>query len=240
LLCEKDKLYKYGYDGTFMERRKLDFLAVNIEYNQGHLFFIGSGNDQNNLIVTDMDGHIKYENFSNNILGANTRRLVHPFCRNDSEMVYRIFLDDNIYGIKDNGELYVHYKIDFGDNAYTVNANTKSLNSKDLKSVLAKHRGQVKYFTENKNYAVFLFFDQNKPCIGIYKKTDGTTECFYYSQKAIDDFTGFAFPLIEYVSDGNELIAVLTPADIGENGSWAKKMSLSVDDNPVLYFIKTK
>ncbi|MDR2406651.1 MAG: 6-bladed beta-propeller [Bacteroidales bacterium] len=245
-LCNKNAVYKYDYKGNLVEKLKLNFFAVKIEYNKNKLYFTGTEPNKNNLVVTDMTGqHILYENFSNSVLGDHTRTLLHPFYKDTVNVFYQLYLSNCVYGIKSNNELYIKYKIDFGDKEYIVDKETKSYSDEQFKEIMSRKRSHIKYFVENKDYALFLFFDENQPCLGVYDITNGTTKSYYWlSNNLIDDFTGIQmFPIIEYTYK-NKFIAVLNSFDIIEqrlaNKECFQSLNLSEDDNPILYILNTK
>jgi hypothetical protein len=245
LLCDKNRIYKYNFEGKILEKFNLDFYAVKIAYNREKLFFIRDEINRPNLIVTDMQGHIRYENFSNAELGANIRILLHPFYLFDSVIFYRTYLNNHIYGIKDDGEIFVQYQFDFGNNVYEIDKNTKSYSHNELNEILNASRGRIKYITENDLYVLFIFFDKKRPVLGVYDKKNDLTDC-YWAENLTDDLTGLSFPLIEYAENGNTFIAILNVFELLEykdplkNSTYFEDLNLSADDNPILYFIRTK
>jgi hypothetical protein len=258
-LCSRFIIYQYSYEGKFIKKRNLqDFYADNIEYNQGRLFFVASGppGGQNyskgngygyNLIVTDTLGEILHENFPNEIFGANRRLLEHPLYNLDSIILYRIYLDNHIYGIKKNNELFVHYYFDLGDNAYTIDAYTmtkppKSHTKEVYEDILSKHR-EIRHIGENSTHVLFFALDRNNPVWGIYDKKTETCNC-YQAKNMIDDFTGLPFAFQYATKD--TFIAIVNAFYIVDqkenfkNKSWFEELNLSEESNPVLYIIKTK
>ncbi|MDR1895852.1 MAG: 6-bladed beta-propeller [Prevotellaceae bacterium] len=261
-LCSRFNIYQYSYEGKFIKKRNLqDFYADNIEYNKGRLFFAASGppggqrypKDKGNgygynLIVTDTLGKILYEEFPNEIFGDNRRLLARPFYTLDSIILYRIYLDHHIYGVKKNNELFVHYYIDLGDNAYTINAYTmtkppKSYPREVYEEILSRHR-VISHIVENGTHLLFFFFNRSNPMWGIYDKKTETCNC-YYKKNMIDDITGLSISFFEYVNK-NTFIAVVHAFSIIDqkekfkNKAWFENLNLSEASNPVLYVIKTK
>jgi hypothetical protein len=259
-LTLKSVVYKYGYEGNFIEKFNLGFYSMRMEYNHGRLFFAGDPPPRRfrethpkgagyNLVVTDTSGRILYEEFPNEILGDNNIVLPHPFYSIDSATLYRISLDNHIYGIKKNNELFVHYYIDLGDNAYTIDAFAmnvphKSYSEEDFFNILSKHTHSIDFIVENSKYALFFFLNKDDSILGIYDKKTEICNC-YAEKNTVDDISGLSyelFPLFAY-SYKDTFIAVLNSYDIVENFKdkpWFENLNIQEDSNPILYIVKTK
>jgi hypothetical protein len=154
-------------------------------------------------------------------------------------------MDDNIYGIKSNSEIFVQYGLDFGETKtdFSRVKNTKSA----LKDILSASRGRIKYWIQNSDYFICYYFDKNAPVMNIYNKREDISQN-YFLKNVYDQYTGGP-NLFEYVTDANELVAVVHPGDLMQNmesikneddKKYIKSMNLNEEMNPLLYVIKTK
>ena len=93
----------------------LDFFADAMEYQKNQLHFVCDRLDRGNLIVTDIKGRILYEDFPNKRMGDNLLMLIHPFSKQDSILLYRIYLDNKIYEMQSDHRIKVAYEVNFGE-----------------------------------------------------------------------------------------------------------------------------
>lgn len=244
VLCDKKKVFCYSLSGQYKGQIALDFFADAMEYKDDCFYFICDRVKRGNLIITDMKGNIKYEDFSNEQMGENLLMLIHPFLQRDSTLLYRRYLDNNIYEIYSD-KSRVAYNVDFGKDGIALD-DLKDIPHHEVKKKLAYSRGKIKYLIENKDYIQILFFDKNLPCIAVYDKKDKTNSVHFY-KNYIDDLTGLPSPLFEFVTEHDEFVSIIQPAIIGEVDNLTemgqaifRTVDLSDDNNPILYIVKTK
>lgn len=243
VLCDKKKVFSYTLSGQYIGQIELNFFADAMENKDDSFYFVCDQVKRGNLIVTDMKGNVKYEDFANEQMGENLLMLIHPFLLRDSLLLYRRYLDNNIYKICPD-KPRVTYKVDFGKNSIELN-DLKNLSHQKVKNKLAYSRGKIKYFIENQDYMQILFFDSNVPCISIYDKKKSINGVYFF-KNYIDDLSGLSSPLFEFVTEQDEFVAVIQPSVIGEIDKLTemgqaifKTVDLSDDNNPILYIVKT-
>lgn len=244
VLCDKKKVFFYSLSGQYMGRTDVDFFADAMEYKDNRFYFLCDRMNRGNLIVTDMKGTIKYEDFPNEQMGDNLLMLIHPFLQRDSTLLYTRYLDNNIYEIHlDTSK--VAYKVNFGKDEIAFD-DLKDIPHQKVKDKLAHSRGKIKYLIENKDYMQMLFFDNNIPCIAVYNKRNRTNSVHFF-KNYIDDLTGLPSSLFEYVTERDEFVAVVQPSIVGEIENLTEKgqevfksVDMSEDSNPILYLVKTK
>lgn len=244
VLCDKKKVFSYSLSGQYRGRTDVDFFADAMEYKDNRFYFVCDRMNRGNLIVTDMNGTIEYEDFPNEQMGDNLLILIHPFLQRDSTLLYTRYLDNNIYEIHlDTSK--VAYKVNFGKDEIAFD-DLKDIPHQKVKDKLAHSRGKIKYLIENKDYMQMLFFDNNIPCIAVYNKRNRTNSVHFF-KNYIDDVTGLPSPLFEYVTEQDEFVAVVQPSIVGEIENLTEKgqevfksVDLSEDSNPILYLVKTK
>lgn len=240
LLCDKEKVISYTLSGLFIAETKISFYATAIEFFNDKFHFVCEDDNKDNLIITDKKYNIISSYFPNKEYGENGRILVHPFQKTKKGILYRRFLDNNIYKINANGEVSLLYQIDLGTNLLKID-NIKSLTPTELKSELKQKRCHIKYFVENDNYAIIYFFDKNKPYVSIYNKNSKEVKTSLL-QSVTDNFIHKKFPLFEYISDQNDFIIILQPNEINDAVPLKNniKESISEDSNPILYILHSK
>lgn len=244
VLCDKKKVFFYSLSGQYMGRTDVDFFADAMEYKDNRFYFLCDRMNRGNLIVTDMKGTIKYEDFPNEQMGDNLLMLIHPFLQRDSTLLYTRYLDNNIYEIHlDTSK--VAYKVNFGKDEIAFD-DLKDIPHQKVKDKLAHSRGKIKYLIENKDYMQMLFFDNNIPCIAVFNKRNRTNSVHFF-KNYIDDLTGLPSSLFEYVTERDEFVAVVQPSIVGEIENLTEKgqevfksVDMSEDSNPILYLVKTK
>ncbi|MDR2424199.1 MAG: 6-bladed beta-propeller [Prevotellaceae bacterium] len=238
LLCQRNKIMRYDYTGQFLESYSLDFFADKMEYSNQHFYFTGYQPDFFNLIVTDNHFKIKHKDFPNADFGKNHRILVHPLNVADSKIQYMRFMDNKIYSVSEN-KVNCEYAFDFGGSGIPFEA-IGGLGNDGLKEKMSKSRCQVKYFTQNGDYAVSYYFDKGKPVINIYNKRLRTATNKFLLNIYDEDFDNYPF-LFEYVDDNDDFVAILLPEELVQKTTqYIKNMNLTDDMNPLLYVAKTK
>jgi hypothetical protein len=85
------------------------------------------------------------------------------------------------------------------------------------------------------------------PVMNIYNREKGISQNYYY--KDIRNQYAAQWCFFEYLTDTDELVAVVQPADLLEHiefieneddKNYIKSMKLNEDMNPLLYIVKTK
>jgi hypothetical protein len=246
IVCERERIMQYNYSGDFVKQIKMDLYAESIEYSNSHFYFIGNQKDFFNLAVTDIEGKIVDKFFQNKNWGENLTRLPHPLQKMDSLVYYFGYLDDNIYGIRNFSEVFVQYRMDFGKatvDLFTV----KNFDDAAVYRKLLASRGYIQYWIQNSGYFVCYYFDKAIPVMHIYNKEKDISRNFYY--KNIQNQYAAKICFFEYLTDTDELVAVVQPADLLENvesieneddKNCIKNMGLDEEMNPLLYVVKTK
>ena len=143
-----------------------------------------------------------------------------------------------MYKINQKGELSLAYKIDLGTNSFSLDE-AKSLTLEEMKEKLKSSRCHIKYFTENSQYALIVFHDNNIPYLSVYDKREGTSKTSSL-ELPIDNFLGMEYVLPEYVSSNDEFIVVTAPEQANELASKVDMPHVSEDSNPVLYILHAK
>lgn len=240
LLCDKEKVFTYTLSGEFISEGKLPFYATAIEFFNDKFCFVCEDDDKGNLIVTDRKYNIESSHFPNKEYGDNMRILVHPFQKTKKGILYRRFLDNNIYRIDSRGEISLLYQINLGTNLLEID-NVKSFTSAELKFEMKYKRCHIKYFTENDNHSIIYFFDKNEPYISVYNKKSKKVKTSLL-ESVTDDLGHKKLPLLEYVSDQNDFVVILQPTEINDVIPLKEniKESISEDANPILYILHTK
>lgn len=234
VLCEKKRLLCYSFSGKCLSVKELPFLATNFEYLDDKFYFINEIPDENNLYITDCDFHILSSEFPNNVYGENYRRLIHPLQKTSDGILYRRFLDQNIYMIDRDNNIYPLYTLNLGDDQLSVDM-VKKMPRGQLKDLMSQGVCHIKYYTDGKDYSMALFFIKNVPYISIYNKKKNVTKTYEYSMMK-NDLMNLDFPLLEFVSSEKKFIAVLYNEDIEaliENNLYDNN-TYEQNDNPML------
>lgn len=101
----------------------------------------------------------------------------------------------------------------------------------------------IRYFTENEDLILFIFFDKGQPQVSVYyKKTKKGYTCHYSDFK--DDFYNIEGVLFSYQAGPNKMIAVLPAMMVLDQLNDAGKKiltnhNITEDSNPILYIIDT-
>jgi hypothetical protein len=258
LLADRRNVLLYGIDGKYIRSFNIDFYASKIEYNNSSdkLYFVGDNSSDDdssdNLIIADMNGKKINGFFPNKEFGEHVRILVNPFNNSDTTVLYRRYLDDNIYALKDDSP-HIHYKIDFGDKALSESELEQmlKLDSKQFKSGLRKFKSHIKYYVENDKNILFYFFFNNIPHLCIYEKSNNKSETYSMIDLRDDILYFETFPLIESITDKNEYVFFVEAEDLIENMAnikndsiknlvnlMIKESNLQYDSNPVICILK--
>lgn len=237
-LCDKNKIITYTLSGDLVAEQTLPFFASAMEFWNETFYFVVNDKDNSNLIVTDKNLKVVSSYFPNSEYGNKQRVLVHPFQKTENGVYYRRFLDNNMYKINQKGELSLAYKIDLGANSFSLDE-AKSLTLEEMKEKLKSSRCHIKYFTENSQYALIVFHDNNIPYLSVYDKREGTSKTSSL-ELPIDNFLGMEYVLPEYVSSNDEFIVVVAPEQANELASRVDMPHVSEDSNPVLYILHAK
>lgn len=239
-LCDRSKVVSYSLSGIFLEEKKLSFFATAIEYLNNKFYFVNDELEKDNLCITDKEYNVVSSLFPNKKYGENMRILIHPFLKKNNEILYRRFLDDNIYKIDSIGKVSLLYQIDFGSNKIDFDK-INSLSSGDLKQKMSTTRCHIKYFLDNDKYSVIVFFDKNTPLISIYDKFTNKAKTYPYNLSK-DNLLDGEFPLLEYLTPENQFISILSFNAIEQLMKKEKlnKETKIEDLNPILYIIESK
>ena len=232
-LCNRDKILVYNFDGKVINVMKLPFFAENMEFQKGKFYFICDDYDKGNLLITDEKFNILNSFFPRKEDGIG-HFLIHPLQKcDDGSIAYYRYLDNNIYKVLDDNSLIAAYSVNFG---------SKELKREDIigksesecKKYMNEKRGFIKYFSENKDFAFILFFDENKPCVGVYNKNKNEGRAYPY-HNIFDSKINRNYILMEY-SLGNVFADVLERDNILMNDK--DKDSIFSKNNPILYIMK--
>ncbi|MDR2406810.1 MAG: 6-bladed beta-propeller [Bacteroidales bacterium] len=251
LLTNRKNILLYNIDGKYIRSFNIDFYASKIEYNSSSnkIYFIG---DDDNLIIADLNGKKIKDFFPNREFGEHVRILINPFNNLDTTVLYRRFLDDNIYALKDDF-LHIHYKIDFGDKALSESKLEEilKLDSKQFKSSLQRFKSHIKYYVENDKNILFYFFLDKIPHLCIYEKRNNKSETYSFFNLKDDILCFEAFPLVENITDKNEYVFFVEAEDLINNianikddsiknfiNVMIKESNLQFDSNPIICILK--
>jgi hypothetical protein len=148
-------------------------------------------------------------------------------------------MDNYIYLIKDHKDVIKQYAIDFGENTIDF-SELKNLSYDVLKEKRKTTRGDIRLFIQNSGHAIFYYSDKKEYAIGIYDKKSRITKN-YSIKNIVDKYLG-NYPLyFGYVTENNEFVAEINPAELQEiSTEYVKGMHVQEDDNPVLYVVKMK
>jgi hypothetical protein len=254
LLTNRRNILLYNIDGKYIRSFNIDFFASKIEYNSisNKIYFVGD-DFGDNLIIADLNGKKIKGFFPNKDFGQHVRILINPFNNLDTTVLYRRFLDDNIYALKDDF-LHIHYKIDFGDKALSKSKLEEILkldSKQQFKSSLQRFKSHIKYYVENDKNILFYFFLDNIPHLCIYEKENNKSET-YSMINLQDDILHFTtFPIIENITDKNEYVFFIEAEDLINNianikndsiknlvNVMIKESNLQFDSNPVICILK--
>ena len=232
LLCGRNRICVYGYDGTYRYQKKLGFFADKMEYQDGKYYFSCYDYGRGNLIVTDKDMHELVSYFVNKpdspVLIQN-----HPLQKlSDGSIVFFRYLDDNIYTVDKDNNLSVHCQIDFGPDKMDYSLATKE-NINELESA---HRCHIKFYTENDKYAWIVFYDRDDVHEAILDKSTGKSLAFPCDH-IIDSAMGSYDTVIEYGFQGNMLM-IVDSEDIKDELVCNKDCNRG--NNPGVYFLINK
>jgi hypothetical protein len=246
IVAEREKIMQYNYSGDFVKQIRMPLYAGGVEYSNNHFYLIGNQLDSYNLAVTDIEGKLIDKFFPNKDWGDNLTRLPNPLQKTDSLVYYFGYLDNNIYGIRNNSELFVQYRMDFGKTAIDL-FTVKNFTRGDIYDKYRESRGYIQFWIQNSDYFVCYYFDKAILVMHIYNKEKDISQNFYY--KNIRNQYSAKLCFFEYLTDADELVAVVQPADLLENvesieneddKNCIKNMKLDEEMNPLLYVVKTK
>lgn len=240
VLCERKRVMTYSLSGDFIEEKTLAFYATAMEYLNNRFYFINDNMKEDNLVITDRNYKTISSHFPNNEYGVNYRVLVHPLIKQNNELIYHRFLDNNIYRIDSIGNVNILYHVDFGNKKINFDE-IKEISSNELKQKMSTSRCHIKYIVDNKEYSIILYFDSNTPCLSIYNKANNKAKSYPYNLLK-DDLTENKFPLLEYLTPNNQIISILSleaVENLVENGILNKDI-IEKESNPVLYQLQFK
>lgn len=166
-----DEIYKYNYDGSFIDKRPTPFPAFSfyIDPNGNHWFYSGNNKKLNPDKLKKFDASMKPLDQS---LPADETILPWGFDNLKKNGAITTFVEgftDTVYQIKD-GKIATAYAIDFKDLALDKSA--FPTDPMDLIPFLqSKHYASIKNYLENDNYAYFQLLESspaNPRSMGIY------------------------------------------------------------------------
>lgn len=253
-LVNENRVNVYNLSGKFVETFKLNgFFASGIEYlsNSNKLYFTCEDLNQGNLVITDLAGKIEkgfFPNTERGKKGEHIRIQVHAFVNYDTTLIYKRYLDDNIYSINDD-KVKIKYKIDFGAQALTQAKLSELMNlSEDsLKTAVIPYKRDVKYYIENEKAIEILFFYNKSPYIGIYNKVSYKANVYPYKNLIDDIFYQKQIPLSEYIIDGN-FAAIMQPTTLPKSDRVKEELkrfsinqeNIKIDNNPFIWIYSNK
>lgn len=239
-LCNRNKVMTYSLSGEFIREHAMKFYAHKLEYNGDRFYFFCNHSSKFNLRITNLKCEELESFFSNEYYGANLRTLTLPFYKKNGALFYRQFLDNHVYRVDD--EVRSYYTIDLGGETLPVKR-FDNLSEKEVADMMSKVSCHIRYFTENEDLILFIFFDKDQPQVSVYyKKTKKGYTCHYSDFK--DDFYNIEGVLFSYQAGPNKMIAVLpTMMVLDQLNDAGKKIltnhNITEDSNPILYIIDT-
>jgi hypothetical protein len=256
MICTRKRIMQYKYNGDFVKQTISKFNTNKLEYFNNHFYFSGYAMDFFQVVITDTAWNIVDKFFSSGDWGYNALALEHPIQKTDSLIYSFDYLDDNIYGIKNISEIFVQYRIDFGKTKLDIPVpSIKNYTWNDLSNkIYSSTRGAIRYWIQNSDYFICYYFDKKSFSMTVYNKHKNISHNYHYGD-VTDRYivqegqTGIKTGIFEYVTDTDELVAVVQPADLLQNmeslqneddKNYIKSLKLTEDMNPLLYIVKTK
>lgn len=253
-LVNQNRINVYDLSGNFRETFKLKgFFGSRMEYltRAKKLYFTCEDLKGDNLVITNLKGEIIKSYFPNNDRGEkgdHIRIQVHSFANSDTALLYRRYLDDNVYSTTDV-DLAVKYKIDFGDKGLTTSKLNEFMKLSDdsIKRALIPYKRDVKYFTENDKFIEILFFYNKTAYIGFYDKATHTSTSIPYKKITDDILYQKGTNISEFVIDG-KFASIVQPTTIPKTDSVKNELKrfsidqqrIKIDNNPYIWIYSNK
>lgn len=235
VLCEKERVCKYDFQGRYLEQKKISFFAEAVESVGDRFYFVCYRAGQGNVIIADREMNIIKSHLINDpdepvVIG------IHPLQKNkDGSLTFFRYLDNNIYVIDQDDNLPIRYRVDIGDNTFT----REDARGNDIMQVLDmenNYRCNIKSFIENDVYASILFFDHGEPQMSFLNKKTGKVSTF--SKEIMKDSAlGYKSYLLEYAV-GDAFVCEIGKKRIKEELVINKDCNYGL--NPALYFLHCK
>ena len=229
-LCDMDKVKVYDYNGNFISTHDLGIIAYRMVYHNGKFHFISTDPGKGNLIIMDQKFNLVKQHFINEP-GQPELVMVEPIqIRWDGKIIYRRYLDNNIYVLDENDEPQILYSLNFGKNSFKLEE-IKGLEDNEEKEKVNSSRGDLRYFAESKDIAYILFYDCRKPIVSIWDKRKN--KIFTCPSSNINGSKVGKFPAAIRNAFSESFINTINPERINEKIVTNKHIYSG--DNPALY-----
>lgn len=239
-------IISFSYEGRFIKREEMGFLADNFELLDDLFAFVGT---EHALITSDSLFEIEKRYFpweENYLLG-----LIQPFEITQDGILYRHSLSDTIYLVK-NDRIIPHRIFDFLDKKVTKSELERVIETQERRPFPEKMHS-IKYYSETEEIIYFAFKYQSRIVTSYFDKRSNKTISFFADE--IDNNVTFepTTPLIVGIKD-NLFVASVDLEGVNVKSmdySSNKYLRLFLDEsvgkdisknpyNPMLVFIKMK
>ena len=249
------KVVVYDADsGAFKRRFEVGFYPSNIEYvDENTLACFTSRLDpatgqksDYRLHLTDRSGNPSGSWIPSN--EKNSLLLINSFSRGDGgEVIFRTHLSDSLYTVTPQGPVFSRF-VDFGADALTwekFSSFPRSELTGFIEEDPREYRGDLKYYSETGDHIWFVFSDRGTPCCTVYDKK--TSETFNYPVTIRNDIVfDQTIPLISASDENcfigtNDAYSIVESIEQSDGTNIPEDLkALSIDNNPVITFLKFK
>lgn len=233
-LTDYNKVRGFDKNGEIVASMTAPYKMWRMEAFDDRFCFFCDNDSTGEIVITDKDMDVLATHFPNSESSIK-HLLIHPLQKNaDGTVDYIRHLDNNIYNVRLDGDapVSVKYTVDFGPTAYSRHE-FEGADNEAMKMASKSHRGQIKYYADNDNYAVILFFDNNQPCISFYDKKSGESTAVQVMNLSQENVGIIASP-IEY-ADGEYFMQVV---DNPEFANLRENKDVNSGENPLIFFLK--
>ena len=249
------KLLYYTLTGEFIKAVPLQsFSARKITAYNKLLVFDGWGR-HDRLIITDLNARVIGSYLPYNV--KNSGGLINPYAHSGDTLLFKVHMCDTVFALYDNN-VFPSRIIDFGEKAFTWNQfqRMNEYEKWNLPKYFDRYYTHIKYYVENKDMILFMFFAENNPTQVFYDKISRQKIVCPFN---IDNDITFEnnIPIMEYTYN-DYFVGTIQPYSIlnsmpkqmKESWSDVKKQnylkirqlctSLTEDSNILLFFVHLK
>ena len=232
VLCEKERVCKFDFDGKYLGQDRISFFADAMEYQDGKFYFACYRPGHGNVIVTDKELNETKSHLVNDPDEPVVITVVPLPKSPDGTVSFFRYLDNNIYAIDENDDLYVRYAVDLGDNTLT-REEMKGVDKNDVFEIAKSRRCEINTFVENDKYACIYFLDHNVSQTSLLNKETGEVTTFT-KENMKDSALGFCSYYLEYAF-GDALACQIGNRRIREE--LIENKDCAYGQNPAIYFL---
>jgi len=245
-ILSASSILHFTYEGVFIKREKIDFLADNFEGIDDVYAFSGT---EHALIISDSSYQIKQKVFPWDKIYILS--LIQPFQQVENGIIWRHSLSDTIYLIND-GQAFPYRFIDFQEKALST-VEIDDLIKRQSKELPSDKMHSIKFYNESRSMVNFAFRYQNKFVTTLYDKESERVISFFVDGIKNDVTFEPMSPLIEGIKDDTFVASIdlenvtIESLDYSKNPHLKPFLDICVGKdlktnsyNPVLAFIKFK